>query len=165
MHMNDSQNQDFSAGNDDQSLEAQNIFEMLGADAGSDELKNSFLDELQETVWDDFIENDVELLLNEQQREKYKALDQAFKAAVEEDAKDDAQDKVVEFLEESIENFEDVMLEKALDLKADLFVERILSMREENKDNQEMLNQLAEVEKLISKEHWLDATNLLNSLA
>lgn len=163
--MNDSQNQDFSAGNDDQSLEAQNIFEMLGADAGSDELKNSFLDELQETVWDDFIENDVELLLNEQQREKYKALDQAFKAAVEEDAKDDAQDKVVEFLEESIENFEDVMLEKALDLKADLFVERILSMREENKDNQEMLNQLAEVEKLISKEHWLDATNLLNSLA
>ena len=156
---------DVLSADDDQSLESQNIFEMLGAEEGTEEMKEQFLDELQEAVWSDFIDNEVKLLLNEGQRAEYEQLTAQKDAVVGTTEESDLQDKIIEFLEKSIEDFEEIMLEKALDLKSDLFIERILALRDLSANNPDAQSKLDEAEKLVSQDKWADAVKLVNQVA
>jgi len=151
---------------EDESLETQNIFEMLGADDGDDELKESFLDELQDTVWDNFLNNDVSSLFTtvemvefDKLKDKRDSIDRSDK-----DAYLQAQDSLVSYIESLVPDLENLMLAKALELKKDLFFERITATRESNADNQEILIQLSKVEELAKSEKYRSATTLLNSL-
>jgi len=158
-----------------ESLEDQNIFLMLGANDGPDNLKENFLNELQQVIWDDFLENDVELLITSDEKKEFDvlmkkkqeveskttdAVDNANKEASEE-----AQDNLIAYLETLIPDLEDLMLEKALDLKADLFSERIIGMRDYYSDSQDNLATIDKAEEMMREEKWHSAAKLLNGLA
>jgi hypothetical protein len=165
----DSSGEDFMGNNpndeagSDEDLEALNIFYMLGVDDGDDDLKERFLDQLQEVIWDDFINNDLELLLSEDEKTEF----QTYKSKVDstsDEAQETAKDEMVDYLEKLLPDLEEIMLEKALDLKADLFVERINSLKEYFTDNSEKLNKVNEAEQLMQDDKWKSATEILNSI-
>lgn len=142
-----------------QSLEDQNIFVLLGVEDGSDEQKEAFLDELQQVIWEDFLENDVELLLTEQEMTDLRAI--LDKPTAEEAQK---QEETVVFLEKLIPDLEEIMLEKALELKEDMVRERLLGLREFFSDDTQKLARLNEVETLMNQNKWNDAAKAMNSL-
>lgn len=142
-----------------QSLEDQNIFVLLGVQDGSDEQKESFLDELQQVIWEDFLENDVQLLLTEQEMVELKAI--VDKPAVDEAQK---QEDTVVFLEKLIPDLEEIMLEKALELKEDMVRERLLGLREFYSQDNQKLSLLDGVEALMSQNKWHDAAKAMNGL-
>src|SRR5260221_10105725 len=80
-----------------QSLEDQNIFHLLGVQDATDEEKEKFLDELQQVIWEDFLENDVELLLTEEELTDFKKISDNKELGEE-----DRQNKMIEFLEKLI---------------------------------------------------------------
>lgn len=149
-----------SATTTSESLEDQNIFYLLGVDNGSEEQKETFLDELQQVIWEDFLENDVRLLLTKEEAEQLNQLTggNTKKPLAE-------QEEVVVFLEKLIPDLEEIMLEKALELKADLVKERIAGLRELYAGQTEKLEQLNEVENLVNQEKWLSAARTLNELS
>lgn len=147
----------------DEDIEAQNIFFMLGVDDGDEELKEKFLDQLQEVIWDDFLTNDVSLLLSQDEMVEFNTYKQrvdSTQAAEQESAKDE----MVEYLEKLIPDLEEIMLEKALDLKADLFTERINGMKEYFAQNSEKLEKLNQAEQLMFEDKWKSAATILNEI-
>ena len=148
----------------DEDIEAQNIFDMLGVANGSEDLKEKFLDQLQEVIWDDFLKNDVQLLLSESENAEFKKFQEKVDSAQEGDAKEKAKDEMVEYLEKLIPDLEEIMLEKALDLKADLFVERISGLKEYFAEKQEQLSKVDEAEKLMFEDKWKSAAETLNAI-
>ena len=78
---------------------------------------------MQKVVWDDFLDNDVELLLTEEEMHPLEEIvtrentDQLTK-----------QQEIVKYLEAKIPDLEEIMMEKALKLKEDLLQERISGM-------------------------------------
>jgi hypothetical protein len=153
---NDSQ-QDDSAPLSNQSLETQNIFDLLGVNDGKDDEKEAFLDELQEVIWEDFIENDVELLLNEEQLKELREIEAKGQTR-------EVQEEMLVYLEELLPDLEDIMMDKALELKEDMVLERISGMKEFYSGNQSALDQISRSEGLISENKWADAGSLLNSI-
>lgn len=144
---------------DTQALEDQNIFTLLGAEDGTDEQKEEFLDELQQVIWEDFIENDTNLLLTEEEMvELRKILD---KEGVEDLQK---QEETVVYLEKLIPDLEQIMLEKALELKEDMVRERAAGLRDFYSGDQEKLDRVAAAEKLMDQGKWADAASALNAL-
>ncbi|NCN03952.1 MAG: hypothetical protein GW942_02665 [Candidatus Pacebacteria bacterium] len=141
----------------DQSLETQNIFDLLGVSDGNDDEKEAFLDELQEVIWEDFIENDVELLLNEEQLKELREIEEKGQTR-------EVQEEMLVYLEELLPDLEDIMMDKALELKEDMVLERISGMKEFYSGNQNALDQITRAEELISENKWSDAGNLLNSI-
>lgn len=142
-----------------QALEDQNIFFLLGAQDGTDEEKEAFLDELQQVIWEDFLENDVELLVTEEEKvdlDKIMARKDLDEAAM--------QEEIVVFLEKLVPDLEEIMLEKALELKEDMVRERIAGMREYYAGKDAQLATLSEAETLINENSWRDAAQKLNSL-
>lgn len=146
-----------SSGQSDQSLEAQNIFDLLGVNDGTDAEKEAFLDELQTVIWDDFLENDVELLLTTEEVSDLRAIQAKDK---DEEQK---QEEIVQFLERLIPDLEEIMMEKALELKSDLVRERISGLREFFADNPAGMEKLREVETAIDVNNWADAARILNT--
>jgi len=73
-------------------------------------------------------------------------------------------DNLVEFLEKLIPDLEDIMLEKALDLKADLFVERINGMKEYFADQAEQLAEINQAEQFMFDDKWKSAASTLNKI-
>lgn len=142
-----------------ESLEDQNIFDLLGVTDGTDQEKESFLDELQQVIWEDFLENDVKLLLT---TEELKQLDELVKGESKNDL--EKQEKIVVFLEKLVPDLEEIMLEKALELKADLVKERIAGMKEYFAQNQQALTTLGDAEQKIAADQWRSAAQLLNGL-
>lgn len=140
-----------------QTLETQNIFDLLGVSDGKDEEKEAFLDELQEVIWEDFIENDTTLLLNQEQQDKLKEIQAKGKTP-------EVQEEMLVYLEKLLPDLEDMMMDKALELKEDMFLERISGMKEFYNDNQEALGKIGQAEELISQNKWADAGNLLNEI-
>jgi len=140
-----------------QSLETQNIFDLLGVSDGKDDEKEAFLDELQEVIWEDFIETDVDLLLNEDQLKQLKDIEAKGKTR-------EVQEEMLVYLEEILPDLEDIMMDKALELKEDMVLERISGMKEFYSGNQTALDQITQAEGLISENKWADAGNLLNSI-
>lgn len=142
-----------------ESLDDQNIFFMLDADDGTEEQKNQFLDELQQVIWEDFLENDTKLLLtNDEMMQLQDLTGGDFSKPILE------QEAAVEFLEKLIPDLEDLMLEKALQLKGDLFRERITSLRELYADNPEQLGAVEQANSLMEQDQWFSATQTLNAM-
>ena len=144
-----------------ETLEDQNIFFMLGADDGSEELKESFLNELQQVIWDDFLENDVDLLITSDEKVEFDSI----MAKKDENDTEEVQDSLVAYLETLIPDLEEIMLEKALDLKADLYVERINGMREYHSSSPENLEKINTAEKLMNEDDWYSSAEVLNGVA
>jgi len=140
-----------------QSLETQNIFDLLGVSDGKEDEKEAFLDELQEVIWEDFIENDVSLLLNEEQTSKLKEMEAKGKTP-------EVQEEMLVYLEELLPDLEDIMMDKALELKEDMVLERVSGMKDFYSSNQAALDKIAQAEELISQNKWADAGNLLNGI-
>lgn len=142
-----------------QTLEDQNIFFLLGVDDGSDEEKESFLDELQQVIWEDFLENDVQLLITEEENQGLKQIQ-----AKTDFSEEDKQEEMVVYLEKLIPDLEEIMLEKALELKEDMVRERIAGMRDYYADKPAELQKLDQAEALLKDDKWRDAAAALNSL-
>jgi len=140
-------------------LEDQNIFYMLGVTDGTEEQKNQFLDELQQVIWEDFLDEDVKLLLTQEEQAELDKL-----KAAKPDAKLEEQEEVIVYLEKLIPDLEDILLEKALELKADLMKERVAGMRELYKDKPEHLTKIDEAERMMGEEKWLSAAQTMNSI-
>lgn len=147
----------------DQSLESQNIFHMLGIEDANEEDKEMFLDELQQIIWEDFLKNDVDLLLTEEEKVDFNKIQE--NDALEEDERQTA---MVEFLEKLVPDLEKIMLEKALELKEEMFAERITQLKKDSADKPDASRITAELAKAeqFQKDHkWLDAANTLNAIA
>lgn len=140
-----------------QSLEAQNIFDLLGVSDGKPEEKEAFLDELQDVIWEDFLGHDVDLLLTEEEMTKLNALKAKGNAP-------EVQEEILVFLEKLIPDLEDMMMDKAIELKEDMVMERIAGLREFHSQNVAALEKITQAEKHISEGRWADASQLLNSI-
>jgi hypothetical protein len=136
---------------------------MLGVKDENDELKENFLNELQQVIWDDFLENDVGLLITSDEKIKFDEL-MIKKESSDNASSEEVQDALVAYLETLIPDLEEIMLEKALDLKADLYLERINSMKDFHSGNPENLNNINKAEALMSEEKWNSSTQLLNTI-
>lgn len=142
-----------------ESLEDQNIFVLLGVTDGTDQEKESFLDELQQVIWEDFLENDSKVLLTtDEHTEMKKLMDKSYASELEK------QEAVVDYLEKLIPDLEEIMLEKALELKADLFRERIMGMKEYYSNDNAKLSKLEEANNLIQQDKWASAATVVNGL-
>lgn len=141
-------------------LEEQNIFFLLGVEDGSDSEKSSFLDDLQQVIWEDFLENDVALLILDSEHQKLKEIIGVSTANIS----IETQEKIIEYLEEIIPDLEDIMVDKAVRLKADLLRERLASLKELHMNDQEKLNQVMQAESLVYEGKWASAARVLNSL-
>lgn len=142
-----------------QKLEQQNIFYMLGVEKSSDEEKESFLDELQQVIWEDFLESDVKLLITD---DEYNQLEQIMSKS--DTSEEDRQEEMVVFLEKLIPDLEEIMLEKAIELKADMFRERIMGLKEFFQDEPENLEVVQKAEDKMKENLWHDAAATLNAL-
>ena len=142
-----------------QKLADQNIFFLLGVEDGTDEEKNKFLDELQQVVWEDFLENDMDKVVTGPEKEQVKAI-------IQDDSLSelDQQEKALSLLEKTLPNFEDLMIEKAMELKSDLFKERIAGMKEYYAQDQASLDKIAQAETQLQQENWRSAAEILNQL-
>ena len=135
-----------------QTLEDQSIFDLVGDTEGTPEQREKFLDELQKVVWDDFLDNDVELLLTEEELNPLEEIvsrpdtDQLTK-----------QQEIVKYLESKIPDLEDIMIEKALKLKEDLLDERIAGMEKMYADKPETLARINKAKTSIADGRYYDA--------
>lgn len=142
-----------------QSLEDQNIFDLLGVNDGTSQEKEAFLDELQQVIWEDFLDQDVQLLITESEMADMKQISE--KQGLTEEQR---QEEIVTFLEKLIPDLEEIMLEKALELKADMVRERIAGLKEYYAGKAEELKQVDEAERLINDDQWKSAADLLNGM-
>jgi hypothetical protein len=142
-----------------QALEDQNIFDLIGDKAGTVEQREAFLDELQKVIWDDFLDNDVELLLTD---EEIAPLEEIIMMEGVSDI--EKQEQIVTYLSGKIPDLEDIMLEKALKLKEDMVMERILSLEEMYASDQGKLEELGKIRELIRQGKWADSAQALNAL-
>jgi len=143
-----------------QTLEDQNIFHLLGASAVTDQEKEAFLDELQQVIWEDFLENDVELLITDDEAVELKRVSGEKEAGSVEQ-----QEAVVTYLEKLIPDLEEIMMEKALELKADMVKERLAGMREYFAGNEASLATLTQAEQQMAENHWHNAAETMNALS
>jgi hypothetical protein len=141
-----------------QTLEDQNIFTLLGVD-GSNEEKEAFLDELQQVIWEDFLDRDVELLITAEEMVGLKAILDKKDMQPE-----DQQEEVLVYLDKLVPDLEAIMLEKALELKEDMVRERVAGMKEFYAGNQEALGKLSSAEAKMNDGQWKDAADLLNTI-
>jgi hypothetical protein len=138
-------------------LKAQNIFEMLGLAKISDEEKNQFLDELESMIWDDFVVHDLELLLTS---EEYAGAREILDKPNQDDEKKEA---LIAYLDKLIPDLDEVLYEKALELKSEMLAERLSKMKDGA--DQATLDKVKEAENLISQNRWKSAVSLLNQLS
>lgn len=138
-------------------LKAQNIFEMLGLMHISDEEKNQFLDDLESMIWDDFVAHDLELLLtSEEYAGVSQILDDKSKEAVQQ------KEDLLVYLEKLVPDLDEVLYDKALELKSEMMGERLVKMKETA--NETVLASIKQAEDLISQNRWKSAVSLLNTL-
>lgn len=141
-------------------LADQNIFEMLGVTTGTPEQREQFLDELQQVIWEDFIEHDTKLLLTDAEQAE---LDKIMQAAPDKSL--EQQEQVVVYLEKLIPDLEDIMLEKALQLKEEMARERLNALRELHRNDADKMVTVERAEQLMSQQQWRSASESLNSLS
>ncbi len=155
---NQNQNQSTDKSQASQALEDQSIFVLLGINEGNEAEREDFLDRLQKTIWDDFLDNDVELLLTDE--EVKPLVEMINETGIEEDAR---QEKMVVYLQGLIPDLEDILMEKALRLKENLVRERVLSLEQMVADNEEKMKELREVEELMVQGQWAMVAEKLNA--
>ena len=141
----------------DQAIESQNIFELLGATGLTSQEEADFLDRLQKTIWDDFLDNDVELLLTDEEVQGLIAI--INRGDVDEDEK---QGLMLEYLQNLIPDLDELLLEKASKLKKDLTKERVMSLQEMYGGDEGKMRLLEEAKKAMEEERWKEASDILN---
>lgn len=142
-----------------QAIEEQNIFELLGVmDAEASE-KEAFLDELQQALWEDFLDKDVSLLVTADQLKEIQTL-RAQTTLPE----NERQEKLIAKVEKLVPDIEDIMLEKALELKEDMVRERLAGMKEYYAARPAEMAKIQTAEKEIAAGRWKAGAALLNSL-
>ncbi|MBW7943922.1 hypothetical protein H3C70_00815 [Patescibacteria group bacterium] len=150
---------DEAAESTSEALEDQNIFDLLGINKATDQEKELFLDELQQVIWEDFVENDVELLLTEDELKEFRKISENGEAK-----EDERQGQMIEFLEKLIPDLEKIMLEKALELKEELTRERITEYQDFYKNDAAKLETVNQALSLADQQQWRTAAEKLNSL-
>lgn len=140
-------------------LDDQNIFFMLGVDDAKEDEKEKFLDELQQVVWEDFLDNDVKLLLTQ---EEYQELEKMIQAKPNASFMDQAE--IVNYLEKRVPDLEEIMVEKAMELKADMFKERLADLKSRYQSDSEKLHLVNQAEELMNQGKWYSAAKTLNQL-
>lgn len=141
-------------------LEDQNIFVLLGVSDGTDSEKSLFLDDLQQVIWEDFLENDVSLLILDSEHQKLKEIIGPSTANLSVET----QEKIIEYLEEVIPDLEDIMVDKAVRLKADLMRERVESLKTLHGQDSAKLALVTQAEALMHEGKWASAAQTLNSI-
>lgn len=141
-----------------ESIEEQNIFDLLGVSDASEEEKESFLDELQQALWEDFLAKDLSLLVSESEMSEIETI------KTQEGNDEEKQAALIKKIEELVPDIEEVMLEKALELKEDMVMERLAGIRESFVQENKGLERLDEAESHLKNGHWKTGTQVLNSL-
>jgi hypothetical protein len=142
-----------------QALEDQNIFTLLGIDSAKEEEKETFLDEIQEVIWQDFLETDLELLVTQDEMAEFKKIQ--AKPGIDEDQR---QSEMIEFLEKLIPDLEKIMLEKALELKEEMVRERVKDMANVFASNARIIGEIDRARELMDDNQWREAANVLNAI-
>lgn len=140
-------------------IEEQNIFELLGVTDAEEAEKEAFLDELQQALWDDFLDKDLQLLVDAKQLVEMNEI--KGRAGLSEVQR---QEELIKKVEEWVPDVEEIMLEKALQLKEDMVRERVQGMKEYFKDRSAEITKIQEAEKYIQEGRWKTAAGVLNAL-
>jgi hypothetical protein len=143
---------------DAESLEAQNIFELLGVSDGTEVEKENFLDELQQVIWEDFVEHDLSLLLTREELGQVQAI-KAKAGQVQQQ-----QEEIVGYIEKLVPDLEEIMLEKALELKRQMVRERIKGLRQYLAGKPDQLPRIDAIEQLMKADKWASVAKELNSI-
>ncbi len=148
-----------SANDTDESIDEQNIFDLLGVSDASDQEKEAFLDELQQALWEDFLEKDLILLVSEQEMLELDKIKTSTGLSEEQ-----RQAQLIAKIEQLVPDIEEIMLEKALELKEDMVLERLQGIRESFQQANQNEAQLDIVADHFKNGRWKTGTQLLNSL-
>lgn len=142
-----------------QGIEEQNIFELLGVIDAQAAEKEAFLDELQTALWEDFLDKDLALLVDQGQLKEIQDL--RGQTALPENER---QEKLIQKVEVLVPDVEEIMLEKALELKEDMVKERLSGMKEYYATRPAELTKIQAAEKQILAGQWKAGAQLLNTL-
>ena len=141
-------------------IDDQNIFFMLGIENSQETEKESFLDELQQVVWEDFLENDAKSLLSKDEFAQLQTmLAKNPKASFTEQA------DIVDYLEKLVPDLEERMVKKAMKLKEEMFAERLHDLRQQFAGDSTKLATIDEAEALMKQAQWYSAAKKLNQLS
>jgi len=154
---NDNPKAEIEEDQSEESLAAQSIFEMLKIEDISAEEREQFLNELEDLIWQDFIESDLQLLLT---REEYAKADAILKDAKSEDEK---KEELLLYIEKLHPDIEEIMYEKALNLKEEMFYERVRKLEESNPSG-ESLKLIQKAKEDAQSGLWRTAVDALNQL-
>lgn len=143
-----------------QGIEEQNIFELLGVVDAEAAEKEAFLDELQTALWEDFLDKDLALLIDQAQLKEIQAL-----RAQTELPENERQEKLIAKVEQLVPDVEEIMLEKALELKEDMVKERLTGMKEYYAARPAEMTKIAQAEQQILAGHWKAGAQALNTLS
>lgn len=144
---------------DEEALENQNIFTMLDIKDQDETEREKFLEELENLIWDNFIEVELPLLLNSEEKNQ---ADQIL--ADTSKTKDERKEALLVYLEKFIPNLDEVMYKKALTLKKEMFEERLAKMRRQadEEHNLNLMADLDQIQELIKAGRYKTAVELLN---
>jgi hypothetical protein len=144
---------------DDESLEGQNLFTMLALENLSEEEKQGFLKDLEQLIWDNFVEVELPLLLNNEEKSQ---ADQIL--ADNSKTEDERKEALLVYLDKFVPNLEDIMYKKALTLKKEMFEERLKKLREKatEENNLSLIADLDQIQELVQAGRYKTAVNLLN---
>lgn len=148
-----------AADQEKQAIEEQNIFELLGVMDAADSEKEAFLDELQQALWEDFLDKDLALLVNADQLKEVQTLRNNLNLT--EPAR---QEQLIQKVEQLVPDVEEIMLEKALELKEDMVKERLAGMKEYYATKPAEMAKIQEAQQHILAGRWKSGTQLLNTL-
>lgn len=139
-----------------QSLEAQSVFEMLNIDDITADEREEFLNELEELIWEDFIKTDLPLMLT---NDEYKGAEEILNSQKNENQK---KEELLVYVEKILPDIEEIMYEKAIGLKEEMFMERVRKMEEAGAGDQDVLTAIEQVKKLVQVGQWKTAVETLN---
>ena len=139
-----------------QSLEAQSVFEMLNIDDITADEREEFLNELEELIWEDFIKTDLPLMLT---NDEYKGAEEILNSQKNENQK---KEELLVYVEKILPDIEEIMYEKAIGLKEEMFMERVRKMEEAGAGDQDVLTVIEQVKKLVQVGQWKTAVETLN---
>lgn len=148
------------AASNSEALEDQNVFFLLGVTDGTLEERETFLTELQDVVWEDFLGFDVKLLITNDEYEEFRQLTEG-----QDNKEPQQQERIIAFLQPLIPDLDEILEEKTLEFKGDLVLERIIGMKAFFAGQEELLVQLDHARALIDEGQWHSAAQTLNALS
>ena len=138
----------------DGELSSLNIFFGLGVSNSEEDDKKAFIDEILQVIVEDMIEFDAKNLIStKQMRQVRQIMDH-----------DDWEDKVLEFLNKILDNFEELMLTKCAELKKEMIYERMEGMQQYFAGKKERLKTISKAEAKFKEKKWNEGVILLNNL-